>query len=149
MNLDEKHIKIIENQCDLLSFLDELHKNSKALEENYYVGVDTEWLPTCAMGLDVEDKNKVALIQVATENMVYLLDMVKLYECIDEKVSQVFAKKFLYNKRIVKVGYGLTHDIKIICQVFINPTETDLLRQTSIDLAYLVAQVTNSLLNNA
>jgi hypothetical protein len=149
LNLEEKHLKIIENQFDLLSFLDELYEKSiKDVGENrnYYVGVDTEWLPTCAMGLNVEDKKKVALIQVATQNMIYLLDMVKLSECIDEHISQKFSKMFLYNKKIVKVGYGFTQDIKMICQAFINVTETDFIHQSSLDLAYLVGQVTNKLL---
>jgi len=142
-NLEEKYIRVIENQDDLFFFIDEMDKNSKTTGENqtYYVGVDTEWLPTCATGLGVENKKKVALIQIATEGMVYLLDMVKLIKYIDEQISKAFAKKFLFNKRIVKVGYGFTHDIKMICEAFVNLTETDLLRQTSIDLAYLVGQV--------
>jgi uncharacterized protein with PIN domain len=89
-------------------------------------------------GASSGDKSKVALIQLSTHDHVYLIDMVKLIDILDEKDSQVFAKKFLYNKKVIKIGYGFTHDIKMVAQSFVSLHDSDLFRQTVIDLGYLV-----------
>jgi uncharacterized protein with PIN domain len=107
-------------------------------DEFIIVGMDTEWKPSCMTGLSSEDQNKVALIQLSTHEHVYLIDMVKLIGVLDEKDSHVFAKKFLHNKKIIKIGYGFTHDIKMVAQSFPNLHDSDSFRQTVIDLGYLV-----------
>ena len=107
-----------------------------------HVGIDTEWKPTCAMGIHTEDTSKVALIQIATRERIFLLDMIYLSEKLNAHDSHLFVEKFLFNKKIIKLGYGFTHDIKMIIKAFVDELHnSDLLRQSVLDLAYLVQQV--------
>ena len=69
-----------------------------------YVGVDSEWKPTCAMGVDVENQKCVSLVQVATSHKIYLLDLLKLTKIMDEHDSERITKEFFCNQRIIKIG---------------------------------------------
>lgn len=89
--------------------------------------------------VQTEESNKVALIQVATHTDAYLLDMINLK--LDENDKRLLSRIFLTNKKIIKLGYGFSQDIKIILQTIGCPGEGDAFRQTSLDLAYLVDQV--------
>lgn len=53
---------------------------------------------------------------------------------------QLFTKNFIYNKNIIKVGYGFSEDIKKISHSF-NAQDHDQFRQTVLDLEYLISQV--------
>lgn len=120
--------------------MDDLYELSLA-SDHIRVGVDTEWKPTCVMGVNVEESKKVALLQVATNELVYLIDMMQLMNYLDENDSHLFAQKFLYNKKIIKLGYGFTHDIKMLSHSFINVHDLESFRLTVLDLACLVENV--------
>ena len=125
----------------MINFLNEFENIVTKSENEYvYVGMDTEWKPSCVIGMNTDDSNKVALIQIATLEQIYLIDMINLNN-LNESDSKLFAEKFLYNKKIIKLGYGFTHDIKMILKSFINLHDADLLRQSVLDLAYFVQQV--------
>jgi hypothetical protein len=64
---------------------------------------------------------------------------------LDENDKKLLSRIFLTNKKIIKLGYGFSQDIKIILQTLGCPGEGDAIRQTSLDLAYLVDQVNNTI----
>ncbi len=132
LKLDDSRIKLIDTQKSLHVFLDEMDILESLDDQEFaIVGVDAEWKPTCATAHFEENSNQVALIQISTHQFVYLLDMVKLNEVMLEEDTRTFAQKFLKNKKIVKLGYGFTQDIKMLCEAF-NCTneEHDMFRQT-------------------
>ncbi len=92
-------------------------------------------------GTNVEENTKVALVQVSTHEKVYLIDMVKLSILLDQTDCEIFVKKFITNRKIIKIGYGFTQDLKMIAKSFGDTRDTDTFRQSVIDLAYLVNQV--------
>lgn len=141
LKLPDDRIKLVATREQVIQFLNDLEEllSTLADDDYLYVGVDSEWKPTCIAGGNAEDRNRVALIQVSTRTHVYLIDLVCMK--FEEKDSQLFAQKFLYNKKIVKLGYGFTHDIKLIIHSFTGLHETDLFRSTVIDLAYLINHV--------
>jgi uncharacterized protein with PIN domain len=137
LNLDESKIKIIEKKTQLFDLLEDVLIKNKN-EEYIYVGVDAEWKPTCATAR-FDEKKLVALVQIATNESIYLIDMIKLYDLLDVEELKSFSKLFFCNKKIVKIGYGFTQDIKVLCDSFNSPMDHhDTFRQTVLDLAYLV-----------
>ncbi|XP_011314175.1 exonuclease mut-7 homolog [Fopius arisanus] len=69
------------------------------------VGIDAEWKPSFGV-----KKSELAVIQVATENAVFILDVTTLRPENSEIWKQL-SVKLLGNRSIVKIGFGLTHDI--------------------------------------
>jgi hypothetical protein len=140
LKLAEENIKIVETEHELVAFLEEFER-LVADNGEVFVGMDTEWKPTCAMGMNSEKQNKVAVIQVATLDVIYLIDMICLADKLDQKVSIMFAERFLHNKKIVKLGYGFTHDIQMVTRSLVGVQNSDHFRQSVVDLALLVQQV--------
>jgi hypothetical protein len=133
LEFDTNNIKFIDKQIDFENFLSDLSET----EETVYVGVDSEWKPTCTGNLEVESKLTAALMQIATRQFIYLLDINALCESLK---SELFAAKFLYNKNIIKIGYGFTQDIHILARTF-NINDVDAFKQTILDLGALTNQV--------
>ncbi|XP_015124097.1 exonuclease mut-7 homolog [Diachasma alloeum] len=69
------------------------------------VGIDAEWKPSFGV-----KKSELALIQIATENAVFILDVTTLRPDNSEIWKQL-SVRLLEDKSIVKIGFGLTHDI--------------------------------------
>jgi hypothetical protein len=136
----EERIKVIETERDLVAFMDEFER-LVAEKGEVYAGMDTEWKPTCTMGINSEEQNKVAVIQVATLEAIYLIDMICLGDALDQRLSQMLAERFLNNRKIIKLGYGFTHDIQMVTKSLVGVHDSDHFRQSAIDLAYLVQQV--------
>lgn len=74
------------------------------------VGIDCEWKPNFG-----GQKNELALMQIATRQKVFILDIIK----IGTKVPELWQNlgKFLFNNcDILKLGFGFTSDILMIKQ---------------------------------
>lgn len=144
LKLDSSRIHLIETHDKLLEFLAKMDDLSHS--EPIYVGVDSEWKPTCVSGVSQgENANKVALIQVSTHTDVYLLDMMSLCFAINGNYNddngKLLVKRFFTNKRVIKIGYGFSHDIRVILLSIGCLHDADAFRQTVLDLAYLVNHV--------
>lgn len=140
MKLDDSKIKLVDTKNDFHNFLNEIEIESQK-KGILFVGVDTEWKPTCAIGINIEQSKKVALFQIATNEWIYLIDLCALSDFLDEMDSLMMAQKFLNNKNIIKLGYGFTHDIKMLTHSFINIHDLENFRSTVIDLAYVAEEV--------
>ncbi|XP_064649794.1 exonuclease mut-7 homolog [Lineus longissimus] len=73
------------------------------------VGIDSEWRPTFG-----QMETRVSLIQLATEEEIFLLDAVRLYKCLTDEDWQKWADRFFCNAHVIKLGYGITSDLQMI-----------------------------------
>ncbi|KAJ0181879.1 hypothetical protein K1T71_002601 [Dendrolimus kikuchii] len=71
------------------------------------VGLDCEWKPSFGAA-----QSHVALIQIATNNKVYLIDTMTLNKPEYMSFWYNFNKAFLENGEIIKIGFGLDLDLK-------------------------------------
>jgi hypothetical protein len=144
LKLNENQIKFIDNNKCLSECLNEIlnskHKNKTG---HIFVGIDTEWKPSMVSGLNDLECKRASLIQISTHEKAYLIDMSILYNSLDLNDKQDFAKNFILNKNIIKIGYGFSEDIKKISHSFnVNDHDYDHFRQSVLDLEYLIGQVT-------
>ncbi|XP_063986238.1 exonuclease mut-7 homolog isoform X2 [Diachasmimorpha longicaudata] len=69
------------------------------------VGIDAEWKPSFGV-----KRSELALIQVATENAVFILDVTTLRPD-NSQIWKQLSLRLLEDKSIVKIGFGLTQDL--------------------------------------
>ncbi|XP_014360060.2 exonuclease mut-7 homolog [Papilio machaon] len=73
------------------------------------VSIDSEWKPSFGAA-----QSHVALIQIAVENYVYLIDTLALNKPQYSSFWYDFNKSLLDNAEIIKLGFGLEQDLKQI-----------------------------------
>jgi hypothetical protein len=134
LKLSRNDIKVIEKSADFIKFLEEINSIK---DEIVFVGIDAEWKPTCILDFDdtVEDNKdgdeRIALLQISTREKCFIIDMIKLE--LSPSHYDLFTNLFLKNENIIKIGYGITEDIKMITKSFINETQPSLSNDHSID----------------
>ncbi|GBL77307.1 Exonuclease mut-7 [Araneus ventricosus] len=101
-NLSASDIKYVDNAAKFDDFINEIL--------NYdVVGIDTEWKPH--FGLSAE---RLALMQIAVRDKVYILDMVYLRDCLMPEHWDCFMKNLFGNNNIIKLGCGIMNDVQMI-----------------------------------
>lgn len=78
------------------------------IEECKVVGVDCEWKPNYEKG---SSPNKVSIMQIASDNKAYILDLIKLYEDAPDVLDDCLAR-ILHSPRVLKLGYNFQCDVK-------------------------------------
>ncbi|XP_059470250.1 exonuclease mut-7 homolog [Neocloeon triangulifer] len=96
-------ILILDTAKGLSMFLDE------NLQGISIVGIDAEWKPSFG-GKPPE----LALIQVSLPDRVFLIDISVLKGQMSSELLDKFGAKFFFNKNLLKLGFGLSHDLKAI-----------------------------------
>ncbi|XP_014209348.1 exonuclease mut-7 homolog [Copidosoma floridanum] len=106
LNLPRKCITIIDNAKSFEDFLVYGLKNVNV------VGIDSEWKPTFGI-----KKPELALMQIATHSHIYILDVTVLgYH--NQDLWKELGTALFNNKRILKLGFGIAHDITILRESF-------------------------------
>lgn len=72
------------------------------------VGIDCEWRPNY---FKEEKMNKVSILQIATRERVYIIDLIKFYKEKRDDLDN-FLKGIFYSSHILKLGYALHNDLK-------------------------------------
>ncbi|KAL7299336.1 hypothetical protein TKK_0007911 [Trichogramma kaykai] len=72
------------------------------------VGIDSEWKPSFSI-----KKPELALIQIATQSNIYILDVIKLGPGNPDLWTKL-GTNLLNNKDILKLGFGIVQDINVI-----------------------------------
>ncbi|XP_057423230.1 uncharacterized protein LOC130717128 [Lotus japonicus] len=72
------------------------------------VGVDCEWKPNYVKG---SKPNKVSIMQIATEKMAFIFDLIKLHREVPDSLDDCLTR-ILLSSRILKLGYNFQCDIK-------------------------------------
>ncbi|XP_075659869.1 uncharacterized protein LOC142629715 isoform X1 [Castanea sativa] len=104
-----------------------LHLNELAVEEIIWVdevdglcnatchiegckvlGLDCEWKPNYEKG---SKPNKVSIMQIASDKMVFIFDLIKLFEDVPDVLDNCLAR-ILQSPSILKLGYNFQCDVK-------------------------------------
>ncbi|XP_058077039.1 uncharacterized protein LOC131225521 isoform X2 [Magnolia sinica] len=88
--------------------VDGLLNATSHIERCKVVGVDCEWKPNYEKG---SKPNKVSIMQIASERMVFILDLIKL-STDKPNVLDDCLKRILRSPRILKLGYNLQCDLQ-------------------------------------
>ena len=101
------------------------------------VGLDCEWKP------NFDNANsKVALLQLATSDFIYLFDLLTIEKCIDTMVLQKFFKRLFTSRRIIKLGFGFLSDLHALAgyMFFQECLQNDYIRNL-VDVCELISKV--------
>ncbi|KAG7968407.1 hypothetical protein I3843_08G152200 [Carya illinoinensis] len=88
--------------------VDGLQNATCHIEGCKFVGVDCEWKPNYEKG---SKPNKVSIMQIASEKMVFIFDLIKLFKDVPDILDNCLAR-ILQSPRILKLGYNFQCDIK-------------------------------------
>ncbi|XP_015792546.1 exonuclease mut-7 homolog [Tetranychus urticae] len=86
--------------------------NSYITNKRPLLAIDTEWKPN--LGLLTEGKTKVALVQIACEDRIFVVDAVKL-SCDSEWAT--FVNSIINNPTLLKIGFSLQNDMLAISEL--------------------------------
>lgn len=100
--LDVDDICLVEDHATFTSFLE------TGLKDVDIVGVDCEWKPSFAGHF-----NELALMQIATRNRVYIIDVISL-GALNSNCWQQLSRVLFNNCDILKLGFGFTSDFSVI-----------------------------------
>lgn len=79
------------------------------------IGLDCEWKPNYEKG---SKSNKVSIIQIATEQMVYIFDLIKLFKDVPMILDNCLMR-ILDSTRILKLGYNFECDIQQLSHSYV------------------------------
>ncbi|XP_072755515.1 exonuclease mut-7 homolog [Anoplolepis gracilipes] len=128
LKLPRESINVVDNGRLFEEFLDNGLRNVSV------VGIDLEWKPSFGT-----KQPELALIQIATEDNVYILDVTTLGNKLPELWTAVGLMLF-GNKNIVKIGFGIAHDITVIRSSI--PALSSIKNQGYLDLMILWRKLT-------
>ncbi|XP_038714817.1 uncharacterized protein LOC120008533 [Tripterygium wilfordii] len=78
------------------------------IENCKVVGIDCEWKPNYVKG---SKPNRVSIMQIASDKMVFIVDLIKLYEDVPHVLDDCLSR-ILQSPRILKLGYNFQCDTK-------------------------------------
>ncbi|XP_013859340.1 exonuclease mut-7 homolog [Austrofundulus limnaeus] len=108
------------------------------------VGVDMEWQPT----FGCVSAQKVALIQLAVHDQVFLLDLSAVEFCQHPDVVDLIRVLFS-DQNILKLGYGMAGDLKCLTATWPELSEEPLKRNGMLDLLNVHQMIQRSKVNVA
>ncbi|XP_048579559.1 exonuclease mut-7 homolog isoform X2 [Nematostella vectensis] len=103
--LPPERVFLVDDECSLQDCLAVLSKGGPT------IGFDAEWRPTMCRA---ESDDKLAIIQLATWNEVFILDMIALKTNVSSEQLTEFAFAVFANPRVLKLGYGVETDFKVM-----------------------------------
>ncbi|CAG9784387.1 unnamed protein product [Diatraea saccharalis] len=101
LKLSEEHVILIDTAEKFYDLM------MTDLKECSVISIDCEWKPCFGA-----KQSQVALIQIATDAMVYLIDTLILNSQSYSSFWYTFYKSFLDNAEIIKLGFGFEQDLK-------------------------------------
>ncbi|XP_009612152.1 uncharacterized protein [Nicotiana tomentosiformis] len=107
----DRYLQLDELSIKEVVWVDEvngLHDATCHIEECKVVGIDCEWKPNYEKG---SSSNKVSIMQIASDNKVYILDLIKLYEDAPDVLDDCLTC-ILHSTRVLKLGYNFQCDMK-------------------------------------
>ncbi|XVF05976.1 hypothetical protein REPUB_Repub06bG0008100 [Reevesia pubescens] len=94
--------------------LNGLHKATCHIEGSKVVGLDCEWKPNYVKG---RKPNKVSIMQIASDKMVFIFDLIKLYKDVPDVLDDSLTR-ILRSPGILKLGYNFQCDVKQLAQSY-------------------------------
>lgn len=84
-----------------------LHDAICQIERCKVVGIDCEWKPVYEKG----KQPKVSIMQIASEKMVHIFDLIKLFQDVPDILDEYLTRIF-HSSTILKLGYNFQCDVK-------------------------------------
>ncbi|XP_048773011.2 exonuclease mut-7 homolog isoform X2 [Ostrea edulis] len=106
------------------------------------VGVDSEWKPSFGNSIQ-----RIAVIQLAIVNQIYLLDMIALDAVLQENDWILLATALFCNEEVLKLGYGFDSDVKMMVKTHPFLREHLMNMKRTVDLEKLAAKVIDKVVN--
>ncbi|EOY11615.1 Polynucleotidyl transferase isoform 3 [Theobroma cacao] len=94
--------------------VDGLCKATCNIEGSKVAGLDCEWKPNYVKG---SKPNKVSIMQIASDKMVFIFDLIKLYKDVPDVLDKCLSR-ILKSPRILKLGYNFQCDVKQLAQSY-------------------------------
>ncbi|XP_024169754.1 uncharacterized protein LOC112176163 isoform X2 [Rosa chinensis] len=88
--------------------VDALHNAACHIEEAEVIGLDCEWRPNYEKG---GEENKVSIMQLASGKVVFILDLIKLFEDVPDVLDGCLTRIF-QSPKILKLGYAFVYDAR-------------------------------------
>ncbi|WCJ43020.1 Polynucleotidyl transferase ribonuclease H-like superfamily protein [Euphorbia peplus] len=94
--------------------VDALYAATCCIEGCKVVGLDSEWKPNYVKG---SKPNKVSILQIASDKMVFIFDLIKLFEDAPSILDNCLTR-ILQSPRVLKLGYNFQCDIRQLAQSY-------------------------------
>ncbi|KAL4588387.1 hypothetical protein LXL04_001271 [Taraxacum kok-saghyz] len=112
-----RYLHLDELAIDNIVWVDEpigLNEATCHIEGCKVVGLDCEWKPNYEKG---SKPNKVSIMQIASEKMVFIVDLIKLSHDAPDVLDSCLIRIF-HSPRILKLGYNFQCDMKQLSQSY-------------------------------
>lgn len=103
LKLPESEIHLINNILDFNNFLESFVKNV------VICGIDCEWKPCMRIR-----KCELALIQIATFEAIYIIDVLNLVPLLPDSSWGTFVDNIFMNTELLKIGFGMDSDFSVM-----------------------------------
>ncbi|TKY52290.1 Exonuclease mut-7 [Spatholobus suberectus] len=110
-NLQGRYLRLDELLVENIIWVDEVEgllDTTRHIEGFKVVGLDCEWKPNYVKG---SKPNKVSIMQIASEKMVFIFDLIKLHKEVPAILDDCLTR-ILLSPRILKLGYNFQCDVK-------------------------------------
>ncbi|ESW16981.1 hypothetical protein PHAVU_007G200000 [Phaseolus vulgaris] len=110
-NLQGRYLCLDELLVENIFWVDEvesLFDATRHIEGFKVVGLDCEWKPNYVKG---SKPNKVSILQIASEKMVFIFDLIKLFKEVPDILDDCLSR-ILLSPKILKLGYNFQCDVR-------------------------------------
>ncbi|KAH1192192.1 hypothetical protein AAZX31_20G224800 [Glycine max] len=110
-NLQGRYLHLDELLVDSIIWVDEVEgllDATRHIKGFKVIGLDCEWKPNYVKG---SKPNKVSIMQIASEKMVFIFDLIKLHKEVPDILDDCLSC-ILLSPRILKLGYNFQCDAK-------------------------------------
>ncbi|XP_076140013.1 exonuclease mut-7 homolog [Alosa pseudoharengus] len=126
-------LPVARGNVHFLSTLEQLECCQQAvMQAGAVVGVDMEW----RAGFGTASQQRVALIQLAVPGAVFLLDLCASAFSQDPQTLR-FVREFLAHKNVLKLGYGMSGDLRSLVATWPEFSEEPLKVEGMLDLLHV------------
>ncbi|XP_022325820.2 exonuclease mut-7 homolog isoform X3 [Crassostrea virginica] len=132
LNLDISRIQMVDSK-------EKYHECISCLSKpGLTIGVDSEWKPSFG---NTYGAQRIALMQFATLDKIFLLDMITLDSVLLETDWMLLASAIFCNEDVATLGYGFDSDLKMLVSTYPFLKEPLMRIKRTIDLEKLAAKV--------
>ncbi|XP_062612527.1 exonuclease mut-7 homolog isoform X2 [Saccostrea cucullata] len=136
LKLDPSNIQFVDTKEKYQEFISVVSKPDNV------IGVDSEWKPS--FGNSVQ---RIALMQFATMNQIFLLDMIALNSVLSSSDWLLLATAVFCNEDVLKLGYGFDADLKMMVKSYPFLKEPLTKMKRTVDLEKLAVKVIDKAIN--
>ncbi|XP_078685653.1 exonuclease mut-7 homolog isoform X2 [Branchiostoma floridae x Branchiostoma belcheri] len=110
----------------------------RLLQPGTVIGLDAEWRPSFGNTLITQ---RVSIVQLATKDKVYILDMIALVQNTEMGRLQHFFSSLLVSQEVIILGYGIDGDFQMLGRSYPFLREALSKRKRVIDLSHVATRI--------